>query len=88
MMVYNSILVRLYRLYGLYRPNINVNKLIICYSPTLDEIDPRDKPHVQVMTPINQLPILHIKATHNNTMITITDHTGRTVAWTSAVSDN
>ena len=38
------------------------------------------------MTPINQLPILHIKATHNNTMITITDHTGRTVAWTSAVS--
>ena len=38
------------------------------------------------MTPINQLPILHIKATHNNTMITITDHTGHTVAWTSAVS--
>ena len=38
------------------------------------------------MAPLNQLPILHIKATHNNTMITITDHTGRTVAWTSAAS--
>lgn len=63
---------------------LNISQALQAICPTLDEIDPRDKPHVQVMTPINQLPILHIKATHNNTMITITDHTGRTVAWTSA----
>ena len=33
-----------------------------------------------------QLPIVHVKATYNNTMFTITDHSGRVLAWTSAVS--
>lgn len=34
----------------------------------------------------DQLPIIHVKATYNNTLFTITDHTGRVLAWTSAVS--
>lgn len=34
---------------------------------------------------LQELPIMHISATHNNTMATITDHLGKTLAWTSAV---
>ena len=33
-----------------------------------------------------KLPIMHIRATFNNTIFTITDHDGRVLAWTSAVS--
>jgi len=32
-----------------------------------------------------KLPIIHIKATYNNTLFSITDHTGRVLAWTSSV---
>ena len=34
----------------------------------------------------DKLPIVHISCTHNNTILTITDHTGKVLAWTSAVS--
>ncbi len=33
-----------------------------------------------------KLPIVHIKATYNNTIYTITDSSGQVLAWTSAVS--
>ena len=33
-----------------------------------------------------KLPIIHIKATYNNTLFSITDHNGQVLAWTSAVS--
>lgn len=33
-----------------------------------------------------KLPIMHVRATYNNTIFTITDHDGRVLAWTSAVS--
>lgn len=32
----------------------------------------------------DKLPIVHISCTHNNTILTITDHTGKVLAWTSA----
>ena len=69
------------------------------FRPDRKNQDPRDLPlasrsrlatdHKAGRDPthfLEKLPILHIKATHNNTMLTITDPQGRTLAWTSAVS--
>lgn len=58
-------------------------------SPDVKNQDPRDLPNQGVKAqdnPMERLPIMHIKVTHNNTMFTITDHDGRVLAWTSAVS--
>lgn len=52
--------------------------------------DPRDKvpTAVKETTPhlVKELPIMHIKTTPNNTIITLSDSEGKVIAWTSAVS--
>ncbi len=55
------------------------------YRPQDIDIDPRDRPRSTVIAQIDKLPIIHIKVTANNTMLTITDHNGSTLGWTSAV---
>ena len=35
--------------------------------------------------PVKELPIMHIKASYNNTIITLSDCNGRVLTWTSAV---
>ena len=34
-----------------------------------------------------ELPIIHVNATYNNTILTITDHAGNTLGWKSAGSE-
>ncbi|XP_003386425.2 PREDICTED: uncharacterized protein LOC100636621 [Amphimedon queenslandica] len=35
------------------------------------------------ITTLNHLPIIHVNATFNNTIVTVTDSDGKTVAWSS-----
>ncbi|XP_032228537.1 30S ribosomal protein S11 [Nematostella vectensis] len=35
----------------------------------------------------SQKPIIHVNATYNNTLLTLTDHKGNTLAWSSAGSE-
>ena len=51
-------------------------------------MDPRDRVVGDTGgIPPDQLPIIHIKCTHNNTIFTVTDFAGKTLAWTSAVRE-
>ncbi|CAI8016481.1 30S ribosomal protein S11 [Geodia barretti] len=56
--------------------------------PEAHRQDPRDQVPTSVKTPtpqaVTELPIMHIKATHNNTIVTLSDAGGRVLAWTSA----
>lgn len=56
--------------------------------PDAHQQDPRDRVPAKVrMTasqPVTELPIMHIQATHNNTIITLSDCEGKVIAWTSA----
>lgn len=65
---------------------------ILLYRPESHRADPRDKvpTTVKETTPqmTNKLPIMHIKATPNNTYITLSDSKGKVMGWTSAVSGN
>lgn len=58
--------------------------------PEAHRQDPRDKVPTEVKTStprqVSELPIVHIQATHNNTIITLSDCKGRVLAWTSAGS--
>ena len=67
------------------------------FSSSYDNPDPRDVPvdnkeetHFTGEKNFNpaklELPLIHIKATYNNTIITITDPKGKVLGWTSAVS--
>lgn len=60
------------------------------FRPGFHRRDPRDQVPTYVKTAkpktVSELPIMHVNATHNNTMITLSDPNGRVLAWTSAVS--
>lgn len=67
--------------------------LPLCLSPNLHDQDPRDSiiksgaiPRNVPPGPHKDLPIIHVRVTHNNTVFTVTDSAGRVLAWTSAVS--
>ncbi|XP_065836740.1 small ribosomal subunit protein uS11-like [Oscarella lobularis] len=52
-------------------------------------LDPRDRLRNEepTETPYDDLPIAHVKATYNNTIVTITDSAGKTLTWASGGSE-
>lgn len=78
--------------YGKVYIHIQLRNLdyMYCCSPQLQaDLDPRDRPRLDTTSvSVKELPMVHIKATGNNTIITITDKNGRTLGWTSAVRND
>ena len=58
-----------------------------CYKSTYFLCHITRSCNTSVATPHDRLPIIHINATFNNTIATVTDHKGLTKAWTSTVNE-
>eukprot|EP00118_Oscarella_pearsei_P002368 m.10366 g.10366 ORF g.10366 m.10366 type:complete len:153 (+) comp22234_c0_seq3:17-475(+) len=58
-------------------------------SDATENLDSRDRLRDKETTeaPYDNLPIAHVKATYNNTLVTITDHSGKTMHWASGGSE-